>query len=567
MHLAAAADLRDALRTGRLWAPFTDYHYYPPLVHTVLAVAFLAFGSSWRLALAVGALWQVLLFVSARRLGRCLRLGGPARAMLLAVLMGSPLLIGNGRELQLDVAVLAMLVTLGASLRGVDTRTRPATHAARWQWARPITVVALGTLTKWSFVGFAAPMVAAELLVRRRWMRRYRTAPPGGPALTPAPTEHATSHAAHRVPRPAGSWRRSTWPVAAVAAVLAAWSWYVLNLSALLWDYQRFGVRAGIVEGDPQGIGWQSLRYYLLAFLTQYSGVPALLVAIAVGVGFVTASARAWRGRRAVHRGQWPTAAQQGRPAPADADSNLTNRRWLMCTAALMTIVGGAGLLAQGNKDARYLAPIVFPSALVLTAMTETIDRRGDRRTRSDERDRDLGTALPGRGLRPGKRLAAAVAVAATAVTAANIVNLTLPIGGASVTVPAFGTSVPIFGATAYTRARPSSHHRVINDVAAAAVRLLDSREVDETCVGPPAIAEIDGANSLLFNKGTLAGLVRLIGRPAVEYQYGPCVIVFLQPNPGALGAAMRGRPYVEAGRWIDADTHALAVVAYRRRE
>jgi hypothetical protein len=390
-NLLRSDAMRTMFRHGRLGQLAETYLYYPNGEFWLVG-AVLSFGrTSYRLALLTNAVWIVALTGALVALGQQSGLRRSGRTVLIAIVLGSPMVLGQARELLLDVPMLTAFVVVIVSILRVPER--PASTA----WLRPFTMMLLALLLKWSVVPWIVGALIGELVWRRRTSRAMVSSAGG---------------------------RGATFPtmVGFVSALGLCLLWYVPNRLALVWDIVHKGIGAGLMEGDPQGIGWHSLRFYLRAIPLAYAWLPTIVLAVLTAAAWAVTGPK--RRRNDVHI--------DDRLAESIAPTFAPQR--LRCILVAVVLVNVPYLLWQSNKDTRYLLPMLVPIAVLVASGVERSGWFRSWITRGF-----VGAAI------------------------VNAVTLTLPLTSWSLSLT---PGLPVIGNAGYTATRPTDrmwvHDRVL---------------------------------------------------------------------------------------------------------
>jgi hypothetical protein len=388
-----AMNIRNFVRSGDIDGALRWYWYYPNGESWIVNAFFATFGATYRAAVLSNIVWIGTLARGLVLLARRTSLQPTGRLVLISIVFGAPIVIGSTHELILDLPTLALFVSLLVSLRSVPERTDQSA------WLRPATVAGCCLLIKWSSLPWVLSAVGVELCFRRRRSMPIRVT--GGE-------------------RPA---TRRTMLSFTIVVGACLW-WYGGNHTALLQDIVTRGINAGIAEGDPQGVGLNSLRFYGSAFLTSYAWLP---MAVTLCCLFARSRGRMSRGK-IDERQSWLTTAVLGIGVP-----NLLFLLW------------------QSNKDARYAMPIIVLLGLVAARATERLHVR----TRTG------------------------FSAVFAAIALGNIVSLNGPWGTDSWSWKSF----PIVGANGYTAPRPTSRDAVYDAVVNHIEQLREERGCARTFV------------------------------------------------------------------------------------
>jgi Dolichyl-phosphate-mannose-protein mannosyltransferase len=337
-------------RTDALIQFLSQYFYYPPLEYYLTIPFFAVFGVSAKSAVLTNILWILLLTFGCVQFLRTLKVSNLGIMVVLFFLFGSPFLIGQSREYQLDYPLLAILFVgfwrLQLWLKSFDFRNSV--------WL--VVVIGLGILTKWTFVItfglLAIPVVAVEV-VGRLYPRHFVTPPDRG------------------IPRLASfvsfisKLKKLAQNIGALAFVVwgIVGAWYIPNLSHLIIDFKQNSGNIGIVEGDPQGITWQSLLFYMNTLTAHYLTFGWVLVFIILGALVVVG--RFW-GFKNNNNGDIKIA-----PTLSFGSSIFKALPFV-----LSFIIYLLYLMNQGNKDTRYAIGFFVIFAVLLGVGFDNLNSR-----------------------------------------------------------------------------------------------------------------------------------------------------------------------------------------------
>ncbi len=433
LNVLRTMKLHRSLASGRVGDMFA-YDYYPRGVPAVGAVAMMLGGESYRTTLVANLTWLFALAVSLDVLGRRLRLGTAGRIALFCVPFGAPIVMGAFREYIFDLPMLVTLVAFVATLRSVPDR------AHRTAWVRVATVAVVAMFVKWPAITWIAGFLMAELIWRKT--ARLRVFTPNGD----------------------GKATRRTWAAFALAA-LTCIPWYLLNLSELVADIRGNGLGAGLSEGDPQGIGWSSLWFYIKTYSINYAWVPTLCLIAALAAVVV------------MHR-------LSGQAIQSSTYQRDPRRTWVTLMVCVCTGLNLLNLLQQSNKDVRYLMPMLIPLAIAVGAGVDRLGRAGS-----------------------------FFSVGFVSTTILTLVSITSPLSIDSMSVTPL---LPVVMASGYTATRPTEKpwiHESVVEAVEARQRLLgcDRR-----------VKIIDPTKRLRLNQPTLEMFLAADGWTRVET--GACV-------------------------------------------
>ena len=229
---------------------FRSYLYYPPFVYWVSLPFQAFFGRSYTAILASNLVWLVTLGTATNLWLRRLGFDLLSRFVGLCFLLGSPFIIGQSREFQVDLPLLAMLmVTFWSMERLIQKFNLQNTLVFS-------AVFCLGLLTKWSFALFILPGLFVYTLRFGYLWRKYKTM---------------------KLPEIS---------IAIYGFVLSIFGicsmWYLPNIVRLKIDLLQNSQTAGILEGDPQGFTWESFMFYINVIVNQYLWLPWLVFFVCV---------------------------------------------------------------------------------------------------------------------------------------------------------------------------------------------------------------------------------------------------------------------------------------------
>ena len=284
-HLWTSLQYRDLTDSGQWLGFLTNYYYYPPLVYWLTQPLYAVLETDVQVALLTNCVFLVVLVLSVYGIGVELhdrRSGRLAAIFALAL----PFIVSQFKEYQVDAPLTAMVALALFAL----IRTREFSNG-RASLVFGI-VAGLSLLTKWTFVIVMAAPVAYAVLVAVR-ARRVR-------------------------------------PILGALAVmlLIAGPWYASNVLHLGRDLLANAYVAGVREGDPAVVSFESLMWYPTRLVQQHLYlVPTLL--------FLGGLLR-WD-----RRNLYP----------------------------LVLVIGSlVGFTLLQNKDARYIIPVLVGVAVIATS-------------------------------------------------------------------------------------------------------------------------------------------------------------------------------------------------------
>lgn len=203
--------------------------YYPPLFHSIVALAYAVFGVSTDTAHLANVPATAILMWATYRIGE--RVASPMSGAMAAVLVSFyPLMVWLSREALIDywlTAMVALAFSLLLETDGFENRGKSILFGV---------VCGLGMLTKWTFAGF--------LLLPTVWF----------------------------------AWRRIRNGLLSVAVAGGVASlWYGPRLGTLR-EFFALNTAGGIAEGDPGRLSWQALVFYVRALEGYQLFLPLFLL-------------------------------------------------------------------------------------------------------------------------------------------------------------------------------------------------------------------------------------------------------------------------------------------------
>ncbi len=235
-------------RTDALAQLLSQYFYYPPFQYYLTIPFLVIFGVSAKSALLVNLAWISLLTFGVVKFLKQFNLSNLAIFGGLCLIFGSPFLIGQSREYQLDYPTLAFLFLAFWRLEVLlkDFNAKNSIYLG--------TIFATGILTKWTFLITFTILAIPVVLIR------------------------IFSHFQNTFNFEFNFIQLKTYfqkiLVNLFALFFTTWGiislWYIPNLSHLIIDFKKNAGSIGIIEGDPQGFGWDSLFFYANALTSHY---------------------------------------------------------------------------------------------------------------------------------------------------------------------------------------------------------------------------------------------------------------------------------------------------------
>jgi 4-amino-4-deoxy-L-arabinose transferase-like glycosyltransferase len=304
---------------GRLDAAvsfFRSYLYYPPFVYWVSLPFQAVFGRTYQAALASNFVWLLTLSLATNAWLKKLDFGVFARVVCLSFLLGSPFIIGQSREFQVDLPLLAMIMITFWSLERLIQKFN-LRNILLFSF-----IFCLGVMTKWSFGLFIIPglIVYITRFVYLSW--KYK--------------QIKFSDISFGV----YTFILSIFGICSV--------WYLPNIVRLKLDLFQNSTTAGLNEGDPQGFSFASFVYYVNVIVNQYLWLPWLLFFVGL-VGLIVFF---------FHKDKINFREIFGK-------NRLT---FALLLAIINFLFMYIYLMKQGNKDTRY-AIILYPSLILFLAV------------------------------------------------------------------------------------------------------------------------------------------------------------------------------------------------------
>jgi 4-amino-4-deoxy-L-arabinose transferase-like glycosyltransferase len=219
--------------------------FYPPLLHTIIAIFYALFGISNRAGVLANLPAIGILLFSTYSIGR--RLLPPMNAAMGAVLVGFyPILLWISRETLVDywlTSMVALAIWFLLRTENFSKRTESALFGF---------VCGLGMLTKWTFWIF--PVLPALWIARKNWKNA---------ALS-----------------------------SIIALIISAY-WYFPQWRSLA-EFFSINSAGGIAEGDPARFSWQALIFYIRALEGYQLFLPLFLLFIAGLIFLIRRFDSAW---------------------------------------------------------------------------------------------------------------------------------------------------------------------------------------------------------------------------------------------------------------------------------
>jgi hypothetical protein len=265
-----------------------------------------------------------LAFISAWQWLRGLKFPKFSIILSLLFLFGSPFIIGQSREYQLDFPNLAMIFFFLWRLESFINKPK---------YSNLILLglsLGIGPMVKWHFLIYAPTILIIYFI---RWT--YVTAK-------------------YKKVNWDQYWFSSFFVV--MSAIFYSGFWYVSNITRLSIDLLRNSSEAGIREGDPQGITIESFNYMIRVFTNEYFQLTWILAILALLVAACSVVYKRYK--------------KDLRSAYQDFNQSLNSNRYLF--ALLLGLSSFLVMLLyhmnQSNKDGRYVI-IFYPSILIGIAL------------------------------------------------------------------------------------------------------------------------------------------------------------------------------------------------------
>lgn len=253
-HWDMARHLFSVIEYKNLWLAFFKgersifgvigfYNYYPPLVHNLALPFYFVFGKTKDAILYSNFVWILIFIFSIYFLS--LQLFGRKSAVISVLfLLASPMLIGQMREFQLDMPLLAIFA-LSLYLLFKTDFFRQRLYSILFGLS-----LGAGMLTKWTFFFYVAPAVVIYLA-------------------------YALSKN-----------KKDLWQIignfflALFVSVIVAGYWYLRNVTSIRTDFTANGVAVAKLEGDPVGFNLPAFTWYWKVLMSNFLLLPLSLIAV-----------------------------------------------------------------------------------------------------------------------------------------------------------------------------------------------------------------------------------------------------------------------------------------------
>ncbi|MBC7472611.1 MAG: glycosyltransferase family 39 protein [candidate division SR1 bacterium] len=299
---------------------FRSYLYYPPFVYWISLPFQAFFGSTYQASLASNFVWILTLGTFANLWLKRLSFDKIPRFIALAFLLGSPFIIGQSREFQVDLPLLSMLIVTFWSaeklLQKFDFK-----NVALFSF-----IFRFGLMTKWSFGLFVLPIIGLYAARFIYLVKKYRQV-----------SFSDISFAVYTL-------------VLSIFGICSLW--YLPNIVRLKLDLFQNSQTAGLNEGDPQGLTIESFIFYVKVIVNEYLWLPWLLF-FAVIFGFAILTIFKQKDK-------------------IKSYLVLNKFSFAILLSVFNFVLMYLYLMKQGNKDTRY-AIILYPSLIVFLAICSQI--------------------------------------------------------------------------------------------------------------------------------------------------------------------------------------------------
>jgi 4-amino-4-deoxy-L-arabinose transferase-like glycosyltransferase len=299
---------------------FRSYLYYPPFVYWVSLPFQAIFGRTYQASLSSNLVWIATLGIFTNLWLKQLSFHKISRFIALAFLLGSPFIIGQSREFQVDLPLLSMLMVSFWSMEKLIQKF-DFTNVAIFSF-----IFCFGLMTKWSYGLFVLPILSLYMVRFIYLIRKYK--------------QVSFSDISFSV-------------YTFILSIFGICSlWYLPNIVRLKLDLFQNSTTAGINEGDPQGITIESFLFYAKVIINEYLWLPWLLFFVAIFGISVIVSIR-----------------NKEKFSLLLKPNKITFAILLaLFNFALMYLY----LMKQGNKDTRY-AIILYPSLVLFLAICSQV--------------------------------------------------------------------------------------------------------------------------------------------------------------------------------------------------
>jgi hypothetical protein len=306
-HLERAVHCAAGLVAGDLASILARSSFYPPVVPCTAGLAYLVAPSDTAAAQAVVLAFLALGMVATYWLGRHFA-GGPA-GVVAALLFGSaPFVVYLSVRFQLDLPLAALVATTLAVLVKSEGFARRG-----WSVVAGI-VMALGLLTKPSFLAYVLPAIVAVLAAAR--------------------TRRALGNTA----------------LAASLAVALCVPWYGRRLFGIIPQFLHRSSGPGIEEGDPEVFTLAGFAWYPTQLPVQFGWVAAVLLVVGLVV--------------ALRRRQWLLLASLLAPLALFVLARNKDLRYTLPLLPVASVLAGAGFaILPAVRWRRAAAAVVVVAA------------------------------------------------------------------------------------------------------------------------------------------------------------------------------------------------------------
>lgn len=301
----------------------TGYYFYPPGYSWVSLPFFALFGRVYSVAIFSNIFWILLLSFSWIGWVKNLNFQKNSISLGLFVLLGSPFLIGQTRETMIDIPCIAtiffVLYTYESLNKSFSTKNILLTSFA----------IALSLMVKWSSITYL-PVITIIYLIRIINLNKEKIKSKNLPVFSLLYSIFTS--------------------VFAIAG-----TWYIPNLTRLKLDLTLNSSTAGIKEGDPQGVTWESFKFYLSVIVNDYLWLSWVLF---ITIIFVITMIHLHRNKKL------PSIIK---------DKKYNNIKFVILLSVITFITIMLYYLNQSNKDARYVVIFYVSIAGILSSLYETL--------------------------------------------------------------------------------------------------------------------------------------------------------------------------------------------------
>jgi hypothetical protein len=218
----------DGNRLNNLSMLVGNYYYYAPFAYYLTFPFLLLFGLSYKSVLIANIIWLSLIFWGTKKWLELMNVNKNIIFIIELFLFSSPFIIGNSRELQQDIPILAMSIL---SILMLEKLARDLSYK---NIILASLVISLAFLTKWNFIIYffaIIPLYIVRIISLNNFKSNLKFV-------------QASLYIA-------------------ITSFAGICFWYLNNLGQLYYDLTKNGNQQGIDEGDPQGITLASLNFFI----------------------------------------------------------------------------------------------------------------------------------------------------------------------------------------------------------------------------------------------------------------------------------------------------------------